>query len=218
MAIPGVDVTVFRLTKISSSYDFEVRMLAHVPEDLDDYREGPAKILVSWKGATAPFQAVNMENIFVSFGKDGRPLTNTAPLYDDQGFINVGDFNFDGQEDFAVQVGNEGPYGQANYSVFLYSTDRKQFSLSQPISELTREGLGFFSVDSKKKHLTVQSKSGCCYHESTEYKVEHDAPIPVSRDIEDGTIDRNYLVVSHQRYVDGKWHGTEERIPMPQQN
>jgi uncharacterized protein len=218
MAIPGLGVMVYRLTRISRAYDFEVRMLAHVPENLDDYREGPAKIVVSRKGAASPFQTINVENIFVSLGKDGKPLTNIAPLYGDQGFINVGDFNFDGHDDFAIQVGNQGSYGLPNYSVFLYSTDRQQFSLSQPLSELTRVGLGFFSVDSKKKHLTVLSKSGCCYHESTEYKVEHDAPIPVSRDIEDGTIDKNYLVVSHQRYVDGEWQGTEERLPMPQQN
>lgn len=215
---PGASIMDFRLTTVSVAYDFVIRILAHTPDGLDGYLEGPAEILVSRKGATAPFQTITMENIFLSLGRDGRPLTNTAPLYGDQGLINAGDFNFDGQEDFAVQDGHEGSYGQPTYSVFLYSTEKKQFSLNHPLSELTHEGLGFFGVDAKKKHFIVLSKSGCCYHESTEYRVGHDAPIPVSRVIEDGTIDETYLVVSHQQYVNGKWQGTEERVSAPQPN
>ena len=217
-AAPAAEITVFRLTKVSSAYDFVVRMSAHTPEGMDGYLEGPAEILVSRKSATAPFQTILMENVFLSLNKDGIPLTNAEPLYGDQGLINVGDFNFDGHEDFAVQDGNAGSYGQPSYSVFLYSPDARQFSLNRPLSELTRVGLGFFAVEPKKRRLIVLSKSGCCYHESTEYRVEHDAPIPVSRVIEDGTIDEKYMVVLHERYVDGRWRGTEERVPVPQQN
>ena len=57
---------------------------------------------MSRKSATAPIQSVVMETIFLSLGKDGKPLTDTEPLYGDQGLINAGDFNFDGHEDFAV--------------------------------------------------------------------------------------------------------------------
>jgi hypothetical protein len=209
------------LTKLSGAYDFVVRMLAHAPEGLDGYTgqdgylEGPAEILVSRKGATAPLQTIIMENIFVTF-IDGKPLTNTATLHDDQGFINVGDFNFDGQEDFAIRDGNGGSYGQPTYSVFLYSTKKKQFILNHPLSKLTNDGQGFFVLDAKKKRLIVLSKSGCCYDESTEYKVKHDAPIPVSRMIEDGRMDRYYLVVSHETYVGGGWHeDTSKRTPAP---
>jgi hypothetical protein len=207
-------ITVFRLAKISLSYDFVVRVLGHTPEGMEGYLEGPAEILVSRKGATTPLQTITMENVFFSLGKDGKPITNTAPLYGDQGLINVGDFNFDGQEDFAVQDGHEGSYGQPSYSVFLYSPEKRRFSLNHPLSELTHEGLGFFGVDITKKRLIVLSKSGCCYHESTEYKVERDVPIPDSRVIEDATTNEKDVVVSHERYVDGKWQGTKEAGPV----
>lgn len=41
----------------------------------------------------------------------GKPLVNGATLYDDQGMIQIGDFNFDGALDFAIQDGNSSCYG-----------------------------------------------------------------------------------------------------------
>jgi uncharacterized protein len=209
---PRGTFTIFRLTKISAAYDFVVRVLAHDPEGLDDRIEGPAEVLVLRKGSIVPLQTIILENIFVNFA-DGKPLINIGPLY--QGFINVGDFNFDGQEDFAIQDGNEGSNSQPTYSVFLYSTKRRQFILSHSLSELTHDGRGLFGLDEKKKHLIVMSSSGCCHHESTEYKVQHGAPIPVSRVIADGTKDKEYLFVSHETYVSGGWHeDTTKRMPV----
>ena len=212
---PSKGITEFRFTRVSKAFDFTVRMRVHMPQGMDEYREGPAEILISDKGSATPFQTNAFENVWVSFGPDGNPLTNTSPLYDDQGLINVGDFNFDGHEDFAVQTGNEGSYGDPSYSVYLYAPSEKRFRPNRSLSQLTVEGLGFFDVDTQKKHLVVFSKSGCCYHETTEYRVENDAAIPASREIEDGTIDKDHVVVSHQQYVNGEWHGTRERIPMP---
>ena len=187
-------------------------MLAHAPVGLDGYIEGPAEVLVLQKGSIVPLQIITMENIFVNFA-DGKPLINIGPLY--QGFVNVGDFNFDGQEDLAIQDGNDGSSSQPTYSVFLYSTKRKQFILNHPLSELTHDGRGLFSLGAKKKHLIVLSKSGCCHHESTEYKVQHGAPIPVSRVIAEGTADKDYLIVSHETYVSGGWHkDTTKRLPV----
>ena len=209
---PRGAITIFRLTKISAAYDFVVRMLAQAPESLDGYIEGPAEILVSRKGVTAPFQTITMENIFVNFVDEG-PLSNMGTVY--QSFIHVGDFNFDGQEDFAIEVGNQGSYEQPTYSVFLYSPKRKQFIPNRPLSELTHDGKGFFGLDAKKKHLIVLSRFGCCHHESTEYKVKDNEPIPVSRVVADGTIEKNYLSVSHETYISGGWHeDTTKRIPV----
>ena len=117
----------------------------------------------------------------MSLNESGQPLRNTAHLYDDQGLINVGDFNFDGYDDFAIQVGNSGSYGSPSYDVYLYDPSQKSFKISQPMSELIEETLGFFRVDSIKKRLVTLTKSGCCYHETVEYKVQNNLPVPVSR-------------------------------------
>lgn len=68
-------------------------------------------------------------------------------------------------------------------------------------------------MDSIKKRLVTLTKSGCCYHETVEYKVQNNLPVPVSRVVEDGTRKSNYVYVSRELYVNGKWKGTTRRIP-----
>jgi hypothetical protein len=187
-------------------------MNAHIPEDLDSYREGNGSVLISRKGTPEPFQTITLDNIFVSFDEDGKPLRNSARLYDDQGLINVGDFNFDGHEDFAIQTGNHGSYGSPSYNVYLYSPSKASFQFNEQMSSLIEQTLGFFQVDSKHKLLVTLAKSGCCYHEAVKYQVENDVPVAVSRVIEDGQREQGYLYVSRQRLINGKWKGTTKRV------
>lgn len=53
-------------------------------------------------------QIIGLPGVFLSRSDSGEPLVNSAQLHEYQGVINVGDFNFDGAEDFAVQNGNRG--------------------------------------------------------------------------------------------------------------
>lgn len=201
---------------MSRHYDFVVRMRANIPDGFDKsdpYREGPGEVLIFRKGVSKPFQAISLKNIFVTLKSDGEALTNTAPLYDDQGMINVGDFNFDGHEDFAIQDGNDGSYGQPSYRVYLYSPSKRGFQFSRPLSALIKQTLGFFTIDSKRRRLVTFNKSGCCYHETTEYAVRDNLPVPVSRVVEDGTKDPKYVFESHERFVGGKWQAKTKRIP-----
>ena len=209
----------YRVTNASRSYDFVVRIQEHSWQGTDEYREGPGKVLIFRKGASKPFQTIDMENIFVSRDKHGQPLVNAASRYEDQGMINVGDFNFDGHEDFAVQNGNHGSYGQPSYSVYLYSPKKSAFVYSKALSSLIEDTLGFFHVDSKNKHLITFSKSGCCYHETVEYVVEEDLPVPVSRVVEDATTAPDgFEDVRHEKYVNGKWKGNKKRIALSPEN
>ena len=69
-------------------------------------------------------------------------------MYDTQGTINVGDFDFDGEPDFAVQADERRPRtGGPTFRVFLFSKKLGRFVLSEPLSKLTEESLGFFEVD-----------------------------------------------------------------------
>ncbi len=193
-------------------------MKARVPEgfgESDGYREGPGQVLVFRKGEHQPFQTVVLQNILVTLAPNDQPLANTTRLYDVQSTLNVGDFNFDGHEDFAIQIGNGGSYGMPSYSVFLFDPLTGQFQLSKPLSSLIEESLGFFEVDAKNKRLITFSKSGCCYHETVVYRVLQNRPAPVARTIEDATVEPHFIHITHEKLVNGKWQEIKERIPEP---
>jgi len=205
-------VTVFKIQDASKLYDFTVRLFAKPADPGDDTREGPGHVIVSAKGQSLPLQSIPMSNIFLSLDKNGRPLVNDAALYDWQGVINVGDFNFDGQQDFAIQNGNAGAYGGPSYDVYLYSADTKNFVLNKPLSELIAGSLGFFQVDATKKLLITLSKDGCCYHVTTHYAVIDNKPVPRFREIEDASKSDKYVYVTDQEMVNGHWtKGTTKR-------
>jgi uncharacterized protein YecT (DUF1311 family) len=206
-------VTEYKLTQASHSFDFVIRIFPITPGPDDTTREGPGRVIIFAKGDTTPLQTITMDNIFASLGKSGQPLTNTAKLYDYQGLINVGDFNFDGHEDFAIQNGNNGAYGGPSYDVYLYSPATIRFQLNHEMTELIASTLGFFEVDPSKKQLTTLSKDGCCFHTTTTYTVVDNRPIAIAREIEDATKSEKYVLVTTEHMVNGKWKGTSKRVP-----
>ena len=210
----GSDEVVYRLTSISNHYDFVIRLKPNPHEgdrSLEGTCEAPGEVVLYPKGSAKPLQTIQMPNIFVSSKGDGEPLTNSAALYDYQGVINVGDFNFDGSEDFAVQNGNHGSYGQPSYDVYLYSAKAARFELNRPMTDLIEQTLGFFHVDPIHDHLVTMEKSGAVYHVTTTYTVIHDRPVPIARIVEDGRKDTRYVYVTHERLVNGKWQRIERR-------
>ncbi|WP_417070540.1 lysozyme inhibitor LprI family protein [Niveibacterium terrae] len=183
------------ITKASKQLAFTIAKLGYTPDDT------AARLLVQDAKSRRTLLDVNIPNIVLST-EGGELLVNSARLYDDQGTINVGDFNFDGLDDFAVQIGNEGSYGGPNYAVFLRTPNG--FVHNQRMSDLTIEGLGFFGFDAKTKTLSTFSKSGCCDHWETIYKVVSNQPVPVrmTRDLitpdDTGRIEESV-------YTDGRW-------------
>ena len=121
----------YRLTAVSREFDFVIHLRPDLKqragEEIEGYCEAPGEVIIYRKGSTKPLQTIGMRDIFVSLKNSGEPLTNSAQLYDDQGVVNAGDFNFDGHEDFAVQNGNHGPYGAPSYDVYLFSPVKGQF-------------------------------------------------------------------------------------------
>ncbi len=207
----------FVLRDASQHYDFIIQLDNDCSSPgKEEYGscEGPGMLLVYDKKSRSELQKIRMDNIFISFAGKGEPLVNSARLYDYQGVINVGDFDFDGHEDFAVQNGNNGPYGGPTYDVYLYSKASHMFMLSESLTRLVSETLGFFQVDSRQKLLKTSAKSGCCYHEYVEYKVIKGDPVPVYRVIEDAmnSGDGEYVTVTKERFYDGRWHSTSEKI------
>jgi len=104
---------------------------------------------------------------------------------DDHGrTVEKGDFNFDGHEDLAVPIDNSGPYGAPTYLILLFRPATLHYAEAPALSALTRENLGLFSVDAKRKRLITGSKSGCCIHYQSELAVSDDVPTLVSSKVE----------------------------------
>ncbi|WP_169741224.1 lysozyme inhibitor LprI family protein [Andreprevotia chitinilytica] len=206
----------FNIGNASKQYDFVLRMRdkCDPPTQADDGTcEGPGQVQIYAKGGKSPLQTINMDNIYVSFSKSKQPLTNSAAMYDYQGVINVGDFNFDGQEDIAIQNGNNGSYSGPSYDVYLFSTKTKKFEYNDSFSSLIESTLGFFQVDPKRKRLATMAKDGCCYHEFTEYAVVNNEPVAVARRIEDmRNGDGDTVVVTEETLVNGKWKSKTKRV------
>lgn len=199
-----------RISNTAPGYDFLLDMQP-CPEQTC---EGPAFLGIERAGSNEVAQAIYLPNVFLTRQEIGEPLVNSARLYDYQGVINAGDFNFDGQPDFAVQNGNRGSYGGPSYDVFLFDAGRQRFIYSPELSALTLENLGFFDIDGKRKRLITFSKSGCCYHEKSEYRVEANQPVEVKREIEDaagGSGDPDMVLLSTEELVNGQWKTTSSR-------
>ncbi|WP_457817242.1 XAC2610-related protein, partial [Staphylococcus aureus] len=71
----------------------------------------------------------------------------------------IGDFDFDGHDDFAVQDGYNGSYGYASYDVYTYDKKRKIYSLNSALTRLAGgEYLGMFQIDKKRRRLLAYNK------------------------------------------------------------
>ncbi|WP_062788400.1 XAC2610-related protein [Aquitalea pelogenes] len=196
------------------AYRFDITLLDWGERDWA--AEGPAIINIIDQRSQQRIQQLRLDNVYMARGDNGKPLVNTARLYDLQGVINAADFDFDGHADFAVQNGNDGPYGGPTYRVYLYDTARQQFVLNDELSTLTEENLGLFQVDAKRKRLRTFAKSGCCYHETTDYQFDarHHLQV-VERLIEDAQDPEGKQVrVTRETLVNGRWKTSTRRYAL----
>ena len=106
---------------------------------------------------------------------DGKALANIKSLpYGEQSLIMYDDFNFDGKKDFAIEDGQNSCYHGPSFKIYL-ATD-KGFSFSESFTRLAQEYCGMFQVDYNEKKISTMTKSGCCWHEFSEFVVENNKP------------------------------------------
>ena len=205
-----------RLDRASPRYDF---LLALDEPCSEQTCEGSGSLTVLHKATGKPLQIIGLPGVFLSRSDSGEPLVNSAQLYEYQGVINVGDFNFDGAEDFAVQNGNRGSYGGPSYDVFVYDQHQQAFRYARAMSELIASTRGFFSVDTSAQRLETFAKSGCCWHRTSRYRVESNVPREVWRMTEDATIEAGEggMQVDIEEWREGAWQIlSSKQVPVPQ--
>lgn len=202
----------FDLKTASKYFDIRIR----VAKCDDDYCSGKASFSFYKKGASAPYQVIDVPDTLIQLESGGKPLVNDTLLYDEQSVINVDDYNFDGMEDVAICTGQNGSYGMPSYNIYLSSKAARRFVYHKVFSKLGSH-LGMFTVDKTNKVLETFDKSGCCWHITERYKVVNDRPVKVFEEVEDATDpSASKMKVTTKRSVAGKWKTSVRYEKIPQ--
>lgn len=127
--------------------------------------------------------------------------------YDSQSIVFYEDYNFDGKKDFALMNGYGSCYGGPSFDIYLAKGDG--FEYSKAFSDLSNEYCGMFEADAKTKTLHTTTKSGCCWHQFSEFKVVNDEPKPIKITERSYTADRNFIEVTEFTYPNGKEQSTQ---------
>lgn len=193
----------FLLKDASKRFDVKI----NIDKCEEETCEGKATVSLIKKGQTAAFQTIQMPNMFLELGKDQKPTANLIELYgENNSGIVFDDYNFDGADDIALRNGNEGAYGGPSYDIFLTVHPSEKFVKNAALTSLASENLGLFTVDKKAKTIETFSKDGCCYHETTRYRVINNRPKEVYVFIEDAAgADDTKVKLTTKTLVGGKW-------------
>lgn len=140
-------------------------------------------------------QEFESENLNLRYYNNITDKTNTL-IFDD--------FNFDGAEDIAIVNGNGG-YNSFSYDVYLFNKATKHFVKSKKFTELA-SFQGMFTLDKKMKKIIAYSKSGCCFHVTTKYKVTpENGLVKIFNTVEDATRRDDYMYVTEEKLLNNKW-------------
>lgn len=135
-------------------------------------------IQVYEKGTNKRLIKSTAEEISESLLENGQLIPNIKSLpYGDQSVLIYEDFNFDGVKDFALMNGFQSCYSGPSFNIYLWI--KNAFQYSEPFSELSNSYCGMFQVDANKKRINTMTKSGCCWHQYSEFMVKNNIPVPV---------------------------------------
>lgn len=108
----------------------------------------------------------------------GKVTSNIRELpYGRQSVIQYEDFNFDGIKDLAIEDGQESCYHGPSFTVYL--GNERGFKPSKEFTDLAHNYCGMFNVNAKEKTISTMTKSGCCWHQSSLYKIKDGLPYTV---------------------------------------
>lgn len=121
---------------------------------------------------------IESEELSYDLDGDGKVITNVSEIpYGEQSIIISGDFNFDRRPDLAIMDGQNSCYHGPSFQIYL-ETD-KGLVHSEEFTRLAQEYCGMFSVNDDDKTISTMTKSGCCWHEFSLFRVEDNIPIVI---------------------------------------
>lgn len=107
--------------------------------------------------------------------ENNKAIPNIKELpYGSQSVLLYEDYNFDGIEDFALMNGNNSCYSGPSFDIYLAANN--SFIYSESFSALSNDYCGMFQINQKTKTIHTMTKSGCCWHQYSEFKVVNNEP------------------------------------------
>ena len=132
--------------------------------------------------------------------QNGHVLANKLSLpYGEQSMIIYDDFNFDGKKDFAVEDGQNSCYHGPSFRIYLASA--KDFVFDSAFTRLAQEYCGMFQYNVDTKTINTMTKSGCCWHEFSEFIIANSKPKAIS------IITSDQSNFPFEKYTEEKWNG-----------
>src|SRR5690554_2279203 len=128
--------------------------------------------------------------------------------YGSQSVLLYEDYNFDGINDLALMNGYESCYGGPSFDIYLAKSNT--FEYSEAFSVLSNDYCGMFQIDSETKTIYTMTKSGCCWHQFSEFKVIDNEPKPIKITEQSYFRHQNFVEVTEISYDKDKEHVTEK--------
>lgn len=150
--------------------DFSKEYYAEIVTNKDNAEEQKLRIIENQSKKTLIKENVQLDNYDF---EDTKSNIRELP-YGHQSIIIYDDFNFDGKKDLAIKYGNESCYSGPSYNVYL--KEKNEFVKSEEFTDLAKNYCGFFSVDKEKKQLYTMTKSGCCWHQYSDFMIKNNKP------------------------------------------
>ena len=152
---------------------------------------------------------INSDELTFDLDNNGNVKTNIVELpYGEQSIIIYQDFNFDGIKDLAIMDGQHSCYHGPSFQVYLEIKDR--LVLSSEFTRLAQEYCGMFQTDYESKTIHTMTKSGCCWHQFSTFKVINNVPEPISI-TEEGS-DFPFRIITTTQWNNGKKTKEIEKI------
>jgi hypothetical protein len=199
----------FLLKNASKNFDIKIK----IEKCEDDICEGKATVYLMRKNKTAPFQTIQIPGMYLELGENKKPTANLIELYgENNSGIVFDDFNFDGVEDLALRTGNDGSYGGPSYDILLATKPSNKFVKNMALTNLASENLGLFTVDKRAKTIETFNKSGCCWHQTTRYRIVNNRPQKIYVFTEDALGDGVKMRLITEKLVGGKWRKNTKTV------
>lgn len=141
---------------------------------------------------------------------EGKAVANIKELpYGEQSLIMYEDYNFDGKKDFAIEDGQNSCYHGPSFKIYL--ADSNKFTFNADFTRLAQEYCGMFEVNAAEKKLATMTKSGCCWHQFSEFVVENNKPKAIRIIEEDGMSRPPFFIHSEETWNGRKMVKTTEK-------
>jgi hypothetical protein len=196
----------FLVKNASKLYDVKIK-IGNCGADEDDICDSEATVYLMKKNQAQVFQTIEMPEMYLRFdtGKtlDGKPLELKRDEIYGFGFA---DYNFDGILDLTVSNGYNRPYGGVSYDVFLFDRKTNKFVKHEGLSELESENVST-EIDKKRRIIESMTKSGCCWNQTTRYRMVNDRLVKFYVYTEEWTSSEKAIFTT-ERLVGKRWKKT----------